>query len=162
MARDEHDREDLLAEATALVERIELKSAGEPDSIVVGFRRNGAASCFFGADPVYQFNAEGRLRRAFVEQQLYKAEHGRVVELRRERTDEQTVLWRRDLTDAEQQEFLERAGTRLLALRDRLRSGEPSVVRQVPADVNVLGHVRQWLATLALPLSVADSPRAAG
>ena len=44
MARREQDREDILAEATALVERVELQIAGETDPIVVGFRRNPATA----------------------------------------------------------------------------------------------------------------------
>ncbi len=69
MARDESSREDLLREATALVERIELvPHATDPliaasdlfdKHIVAGFRRDGALSVFFGEDPVYHFNAEG-------------------------------------------------------------------------------------------------------
>lgn len=68
MARDESRREDLLREATAFVERIELvpssstsKAAETP--IVVGFRADGALSVFFGEDPAYQFNAAGELLR---------------------------------------------------------------------------------------------------
>ena len=67
MARDESDREDLLREATALVERIELAPADAADDehIVAGFRRDGALSIYFGADPVYHFNSAGELRRAY-------------------------------------------------------------------------------------------------
>ena len=72
------NREDLLREATALVERIELVphrdrqfDASEP--IVVGFRADGALSIFFGDDPVYQFNAAGELRRAYCDGLLFKA-----------------------------------------------------------------------------------------
>ena len=74
MARRESDREDLLREATALVERAELTIEGFDEPIVVGFRRDGSASFFFGADPVYQFNTAFELRRAFVVGLLYKAE----------------------------------------------------------------------------------------
>src|SRR5688572_18570527 len=65
MARQEQDREDILREATALVERVELLIPEFPEPIVAGFRRDGSASFFFGADPVLQFNAQGKLRRAF-------------------------------------------------------------------------------------------------
>ena len=44
MSRNEADREDLLREATALVNRIELQLEDADESWVVGFRRNDAAS----------------------------------------------------------------------------------------------------------------------
>src|SRR5262245_38318908 len=72
MARQESDREDLLREATALVERAELKVAGEPEPVTVGFRRDGSLSVFFGSVAVYQFNTAGELRRAFADGLLYK------------------------------------------------------------------------------------------
>ena len=49
MAQRETNREDLLREATALVERAEIRIPGESEPIVVGFRRDGSASFFFVA-----------------------------------------------------------------------------------------------------------------
>src|SRR5262245_11539562 len=107
MGREESDREDLLREATALVERIELAPdfghAGE--HIVVGFRANGAASFFFGADSVFQFNAAGELRRAYCGGQLIKASRGQLVSLARQRLENETQLLSRKLTDDEQAKF---------------------------------------------------------
>src|SRR5688572_26999220 len=65
MSRRESDREDLLREATALVERVELLVPGEGEPVVAGFRRDGSLSVFFGPEAVYQFNSAGELRRAF-------------------------------------------------------------------------------------------------
>ena len=78
MSRTEQDREDLLREATALIERVELRVSGWSESVVAGFRRGGQASFFFGADLVYQFNAALQLRRGFHNGQLIKAEDGRL------------------------------------------------------------------------------------
>ena len=47
MARQESNREDLLREATALVERVELHVPAFEEPIVVGFRRDGCASFLF-------------------------------------------------------------------------------------------------------------------
>src|SRR5262245_12366974 len=105
MARQESDREDLLREATALVERAELKVAGESEPMTVGFRRDGSLSVFFGGDAVYQFNTAGELRRAFAGGLLYKAERGRLVELRRERSADEVALVRRELPDEESARF---------------------------------------------------------
>ncbi len=47
MARQPEVREDFLTEATALVERVELRVAGCREAIVAGFRRNGSATVMF-------------------------------------------------------------------------------------------------------------------
>src|SRR6476469_7343231 len=98
MSRQESDREDLLREATALVERIELRLPDQPESVVAGFRRDGSASFFFGQSPVYQFNSGRELRRAYRDGLLYKTDNGRLVEMRRERTDTAIELRSRMLT----------------------------------------------------------------
>jgi hypothetical protein len=155
MARNESDREDLLREATALVERIELvtrsvdsaaslnASASEP--IVAGFRADGALSVFFGANPVYQFNAAGELRRAYLDGLLFKAVNRRLVSLRRERNEREVQLVRHDLSDAEQQVFLAAMSSRLNELSALIHSNEMQVTGQVPEDVDVLTKVRAKL-----------------
>src|SRR5689334_1384312 len=72
MAREEHQREDLLREATALVERAEIRLPGCEAAIVVGFRRDGAPSFFFGDDFVVQFNPHHELRRGYWNGRLVK------------------------------------------------------------------------------------------
>ena len=99
MARQENPREDLLAEATALVERAELRIAGFAEPIVVGFRRNGAASIYFGQDAAYHFNTANELRRAFIGGTLYKADRGRLAALVRRRTAAEVELVRHDLDE---------------------------------------------------------------
>jgi hypothetical protein len=162
MARDETDREDLLREATALVERIELVlTVAEPgaEAIVAGFRRDGALSVFFGADPVYQFNAAGELRRAYCDGLLYKAERGRLISLERVRTPNEVQLLRRDLSDEQQQKCLTQIGERLRTLSAELDRGTLRVIGQVPAIADVLGRVRKWL-TEHDGLTIAKSPHA--
>src|SRR5436190_5016936 len=128
MSRHESDREDLLKEATALVERVELRLEGEAESIVAGFRRDGAASFFFGADPVYQFNAAKELRRAFVGGLLYKTDSGRLVQMRRERTAEAVELRSRELDAVETAAFLSRAEAELAVLQSALAASRFEVV----------------------------------
>ena len=68
MAKQQQDKEDILREATALVNRIEIQfsqKTASKESVFVGFRRDGAISCFFGADPVYQFNTRHEIRRGY-------------------------------------------------------------------------------------------------
>lgn len=160
MARREEDREDLLREATALVERAEFRLIGEPEPVVVGFRRNNSASIFFGGEPVYQFNALGELRRAYDQGLLYKAEHGALVSLCRRRVPGEVQLVRKELSADESAQFLAQIARRLAVLRDDLRSGRFELVGQVPESVDVCHRIVEWLNRLALPPAVAASPRA--
>jgi hypothetical protein len=171
MARDEADREDLLREATALVERIELapiqradvapvdsQAANADDRIVAGFRAGGALSIFFGSDPVYQFNAAGELRRAYVGGQLFKAVRGRLVSLERQRSSNEARLYSQELPAAEQDSFLEAMQERLRQLRANMDAASLRVAGQVPADADVLSRVRHWLVRHA-GTPIAESPR---
>lgn len=157
MARNESDREDLLREATGLVERVELQVDGFHEPIVVGFRRSGCGSIYFGPDPVVQFNSRDELRRGFRDDRLLKAEQGRLVELTRERTDEATFLVRRDLSDQEQHALLDALSDKVARLSAALQADQVQVVGQVPAEADVVGRVRRWLGKLVRPWRVATS-----
>jgi hypothetical protein len=170
MAREESHREDLLREATALVERIELRlgtadnpigtgsaraSCANDGPIVIGFRANGALSIFFGDDPVFQFNAAGELRRAYCGGRLIKAVRGRLVSLQRVRHQTEVQLLSQPLTDGEQSAFIASMQQRLRHLADALENGGYRVVGRVPADADVLGRVQEWLARHdGLPIAV--------
>lgn len=160
MAREESDREDLLREATALEERIELTPTDRGDGahVFAGFRANGAVSFFFGGDPVYQFNSASELRRAYCDGALLKAVCGRLVSLRRTRSANETQLLSRDLTRDEQDFFVARMSDRLKAFARGLDAGDYQVVGQVPMETDVLGRVRAWLATHD-GAAIANSPR---
>src|SRR5262245_19900425 len=106
MSRHEADREDLMAEATALARRVKLSVPGEVERVVAGFRATGRLSIYFGGEPVYHFDAEGRLRRAFVNGLLYRTQGTTLARLRRERSAEVTELRRRDLSPTELRQFL--------------------------------------------------------
>jgi hypothetical protein len=159
VARDEHDREDLLAEATALVERAELLVAGESQPVTVGFRRDGSASAYFGAEPAFHFNAVGELRRAFDRGLLYKADKRRLVSLRRERVPGEVHLLRHELTDEETGEFLSELVDRFARLRSALLQGDWQLVGQIPPSSDVVARIRHWLGGLRLPPPLAGSPR---
>jgi hypothetical protein len=156
MAHRESDREDLLREATALVERAELRIPAEPEPIIVGFRRDGSASFFFGAELVYQFNSAGELRRAYVVGLLYKAECGRLISLRRQRSDTEVALLRTELKNDDAQTLLREARDRLLRLRQALESDSFTLIGQVPRDGNVVSRVTAWLTELPAQISVAQ------
>jgi hypothetical protein len=160
MARQEQARENLIAEATALVERVELLLAGTPEPIVAGFRAEGSASLFFADDPVYQFNSQGHLRRAFSGGRLYKANAGRLVEMTRQRQANRVQLVGREVPAGEAAEFIAALRTRLNELAGKLASGQMQIVAQVPAQGDVVARLGAWLAARAGTIEIARSPHA--
>jgi hypothetical protein len=159
MARQEIDREDLLRDATALVERIELAPSDSPSAnhVVTGFREDGALSIFFGAEPVYQFNTAGHLRRAFAGGLLFKSVGGRLVSLERVRRPGEVQLVRHELTEDEQAVFVSQMHYRLREFLSQLNTGRLTVVGQVPSEADVLGRAREWL-TEHESITIAESP----
>ena len=158
MARETQDPEDLLAEATALVERVELVIAGSCGPITAGFRADGSLSIYIGSDPVYQFNAAGELRRAFVDGLMIKAVKGRLAWLARHRLADRVELVRHDLTPGETAQFVRKAHDHLTALRDALAAGHFQLRGQVPAERDVVKRVGQWLEQLPSDMRIALSP----
>jgi hypothetical protein len=158
MARQEEDKEDLMREATALVRRVELALPTQEETCVIGFRRDGAASVFFGADLVLQFNTAGELRRAFSAGKLVKAEQARLVWLERVRTETEVQLRRREFTAEEQRIFVEVAESRLSQLQQLVSAAETKVLRQIPEGEDVLQDVEHWLGDLPRPLVIAARP----
>lgn len=161
MARQEHDREDLLAEAKALVERIHLQAAGLAEAVTVGFRRDHSASFYFGAQHVYQFTSAGSLRRAFVGELLYKAERGQLVSLRRERGPETVALVRHDLEPAETAALFGTMRGFLDTLHHALAKEHFTVMGQVPDDADLIARVCCWLDEFGGSTRIAASPRVA-
>ncbi len=133
MARVESDREDLMAEVVALVRRVELRTPGRDETVVAGFRANGWLSIYLDSDPMYQFDERGRLRRAFVDGQLFRTQGTTLAQLRRERTDLETTLLRRDLTESELAEFRRVMLHAIAALHEPLVHRRTVLVRQTPA-----------------------------
>jgi hypothetical protein len=160
MARERQDREDLLAEAKALVERASLALAGHDEDVMVGFRRDGGASLYFGPARVYHFTSRGELRRAMIEPLLFKAERGQLVSLRRQPGEGTIELLRHDLDATEMQAFLAEMAARLTALRLALAAGTFRLIGQLPPDADVVGRLRAWLDELGSDIQFAQSPRA--
>lgn len=160
MARNESDREDLLREATALVERGEFRIDGENEPIVAGFRRDGSFSLFFGSEQVVQFNSAGQLRRGYFDGRLLKADKGRLVWLTRERTAEAVYLHSELLTEPERGVILHRAAGLVDCLSSHLTEGTFTLIGQVPTAGNIVERVITWSAGLQRPVIVAPAPHA--
>jgi hypothetical protein len=131
--------EDLMQEAVALVERVELRLPRSTDTVVAGFRHDGRFSLYIGDDPYYQFDPQGRLRRALVGNRMFRTQGSGLAALTRERKSETTELVRRDLDPAQFAQFLRVMLDEIGVLRQALASGNFQIVRQVPADTPILG-----------------------
>ncbi len=150
MAQHEEDREDLMREAVALPHRVELSVDGFNSLITIGFRSNSAMSIFIGQDPVYQFDSESRLRRAYVDGLLYRSQHTTLAMLKRERTDSQTLLLRTDLADDALQKFRETMLQSLHRLEQKLNSADFRILRSVPESVSHIARIQSTLAGIRL------------
>ncbi len=160
MVRHEAEREDLLAEAHALVDRAEYQLPGQKDAVVAGFRANGALSLFFGEDPALHWNSQGELRRAYSGGLLYKAEAGQLVALRRERSDQETALVRHLLTADELVAFKAEIRPRLFALRMQLDQGQAQMLREARVTEGDLAlRIRAMLHLVADQLPIAMNAR---
>lgn len=139
MARNEADREDLIREAVALPNRAEIQCGEDFPVVTAGFRANGAMSLFFDQDPVYQFDPQGRLRRAYVGGYLFRSQHTGLARLERCRNETQTILLRSDLSEGEQMAFRQEMLELLAKLHQRLTTGSAQLLRVVPeGDKDIL------------------------
>ena len=136
MARQESDREDLFAEAVTLTRRVECELSMTTGELVVmaGFRANGHFSLYLGPDTVYQFDADGRLRRADRSGFLFRTQGTTLARLRRERSATETLLLRTDLTDEELQHFQRTMLQELEAVAGKLSAVSSDELRRFPEE----------------------------
>lgn len=146
MAREIHEREDLLRDAKALTPRalLRVEFAGAPVEVFAGFRGE-SLSLYFGDDPVLHFNARGELRRAFIADRLLKAERGRLASLERRRSAAEVVLAREELDAARQDRLLTDVARQLGELRSAMADGRWRLVGQVPEGGDAVARLRSWL-----------------
>lgn len=159
MARDAHDREDLLRDARGLSPRVQLEvelSAG-PAELFAGFRGE-SLSLYFGQDLVFHFNDRGQLRRAFVADLLLKSDGRRLVAMRRERSETEVSLVSRPLEPGAERSLLVDLERRLRELADAFAGESYHVVGEVPADGGAVDRLRAWLAARRGPIELAALP----
>jgi hypothetical protein len=147
MARQSHHREDLLRDATALLPRILLqaKILGQPCEVFAGFRQPESLAIYFDDDPVYQFNSQGELRRAFVSGQIIKADKGQLVAWERSETLDQTAMLSRRLNIESTHELVNAMLARFAELKASISNGNTNIVGQAPPDGDALAKLQKWL-----------------
>lgn len=158
--RIEADREDLMREATALRQRAEFRISGESPSVIAGYRNDGSLSVYFGPDPCFHFDADGRLRRAFVGGDLFRTQGDTLARLRRVHTREAVELHRDDLAPDEREELLQQARQQLRAFSDTLRSQAAECLQEIPADAQIVDVLVDDLSRIvAQPIRLAPAIR---
>ncbi len=169
MAKQEVDREDILREATALVNRVEVKFSGRVggDHIVFGFRECGSLAIYFGAEPVYQFNVNQALRRAYHQGCLLKAVDGRLVSMRRERQDRKLQLISTSWDDEKTREFIGQVCRDMSQLVEAIETGEAQVIGFVAAAQQTTAEILttqfcNWCNDHLADLQVARVPGVSG
>ena len=147
MARQEEDKEDLMREASALAERIEMATELNGAQVVVtaGYRRDASLSVYFDQDAFYQFTNEGLLRRAWRDGLLYRSQGETLASLFRNRSGGQVVLERTDLTAEELARFRDTMIALLTALSSSLSSNSIQVQRVVGDCDEILTKLEQSL-----------------
>lgn len=160
MAQIEEDREDLMAEATALKSRAEVLL---PSNAVLtfGYRSQGELSLYFGADPVYHFDGHAKLRRAFVDGCLYRTQGQTLAQLTRHRTGPKTELFRADLNDVQLKDFLKVVETRLRQLQQAIQDDAFRVQRVIDPDGNLLPRLTTSIESM-LQDGIQLAPRIKG
>lgn len=159
--RLEVDREDLMREATALRRRAEFRVPDEPEPVVAGYRSDGSLSIYFGPDPCFHFNPQGRLRRAFARGELYRTQGETLARLNRVRSGESVELHRHDLLPHELDHFLKNVRDRLQQLLAALEAGAAECLQEIPDRSNLDKSLIDDLSRiLTAPLQLA--PRIPG
>ena len=163
MARNESDREDLMREAVNLPRRMEFRLNPSDEPELVGLNSPGWLFVYSGHDPMYRFDEQGRLRRAFVDGMLYRTHGSVLASLERTRSPVSdpttqvpvTTLVRRDLSPGAMTEFrrrmLEHLKNVLLVVMDGTVTGqhpadEPGLRAELQYRINQVIEAKEFLA----------------
>ncbi|MCC9600322.1 hypothetical protein LOC67_07095 [Stieleria sp. JC731] len=180
MAKNTQDREDLLRDGVAMPirGRIWIQSQNgdnQPESgskleVVIGFRRDGRLSLYWDQDPVFQFDANQRLRRVFINDRAYRAEAGRLclIEKQSEGTGPVSRLQLNStaLQASTESEIVAILRQRLEQIKEALNSfiikkpnpSHEDFIESVGEAPNAFAmRVLQWIDTLKDPVPIAES-----
>lgn len=132
--------DDLMSEAVSLVPRLECRCTPWAEPVLLGLNNLDWLFVYFGSDPMYRFDEQGRLRRAFVDGQLLRTTGQTLAVMDRQSTSRQpdphrteSVLLRHDLTPDLLLQFQRRVRSELESLSSALSDAE--ILRQYPVEV---------------------------
>lgn len=153
--------------------------------VVIGFRPSGQCSLYWNQDPVFQFDAQHRLRRAFVDSRRLKAQDGRLAYLKRVESQGNSdqdgvdhpkagidpIRFSSELLPlGEERRILQKLNDCLQQIEQRLRPTTTSEdARSQPInDLQCVGAsevefsecVLSWIERLGRPIRIAPSPSA--
>ena len=136
--------EDLLADATALVERAQLELPTINNPFIFGFRTNGALSLFFEDVAVYHFNQRDELRRIFLCGKRYKAEEGQLLSVDRIPQTRGVRLQSAALNPEQTDKLLCGMNQRLDVLDSLFDAGRYQIIEKIPKHVDIIArlHIR--------------------
>jgi hypothetical protein len=158
MALEERDREDLLRDGRQMLVRGESLIAGTP--VVIGFRSQGQLSLYCGPDPVFQFNAERKLRRAYFQGRRFSAEENGFVELMRENRGGKVEFVRQPLDPATQSIMLASLSDWLQRIREVAQS-RVTLWRVADGDTALFrDRLLLWLEQVPSVSEIANTPNA--
>lgn len=158
MAINHQRREDLMREATAYHRRILLRDV-ERTTIFVGLRSTGGWSIYFEEDPVFQFNAQGKLRRVHFAEQNYGAEGGELRLLQRTQRGGHVSLNKVDCKPLEL-EICQDCTQRLAVLTQQFEQGAIEVLERFPADSDFVAAVIELMRGVVCNFAIAESANA--
>lgn len=105
-------------------ERVGLTRSDDPRDLVFAGFKHGAFSLYFGDEPIYHFDREGRWQRAFLDgRHFLKGLDGEVHAIDRPREGANMVLRRRKLTAKDVRELDDRIRQVAVELRNEIESG---------------------------------------
>jgi len=145
MARQESDREDLLAEGVNLPQRGRITTADGEHVWVLGWRKNTALSLFDDVDPVFQFNTAGQLRRVYFDGKRISTQDGRLTHLQKVADPSGRLAFRPvALTETETAEVLARLSVSIERIGQALQSVDTEIETVGIAAESFVARVRAW------------------
>jgi hypothetical protein len=156
VAIHEHNREDLLHEGRNMPWRGECVIDGA--KVILGFRSQGQASLFCDVDPVFQFNRQRELRRAYFNGTRYRAENGRLIALTRDSRGGRVEFDAQAIDSTLNATLVESLRSWLSAVRMAAETGAWRVEGEPIESFQT--RLRLWLADLGDPPIVAAAPNA--
>lgn len=153
MAKETHDREDLLRDGMAMIHRGQTIIDGK--EVFVGYRADGQASLYWDQDPVFQFNSSSELRRVYIDGVKLLAQQRQLLILKRHASAPSL----RELSSDAVMQRLDQCLEKLAALPGSAEEAGWQTVGQDTDDFH--RRVREWAKELRTEgITIADEPHA--